>query len=221
MSKPLNKQIVCKDGAHISVQASRTHYSTPRSDVGPYTEYEVGYPSHPFGKLDEYYDGSVHAYVPKGIVEEYIAAHGGIACGALPQDPPSFALLARGISMGETASNFRGTDGAKVKRGDWLPTHFAYVDGVVRDGRYNQWLVVGDASTVSIGGREVRLEPVVCEVKGMECLEGPCVARKLHKVRSAEHQVQATPSNRPEFDLSLDERPITMRTHLGNMEVVE
>lgn len=34
-------------------------------------------------------------------------------------------------------------------------------------------------------------------------------------------KVRVTPSNRPEFDLSLDERPITMRTEWGNMEVVE
>ena len=35
-------------------------------------------------------------------------------------------------------------------------------------------------------------------------------------------KVRVTPSNRPEFDLSLEEpEPITMRTHLGNMEVVK
>lgn len=37
--------IECADGFTMSVQASRSHYCTPRNDVGPYTAVEVGFPS--------------------------------------------------------------------------------------------------------------------------------------------------------------------------------
>ena len=36
-----------------------------------------------------------------------------------------------------------------------------------------------------------------------------------------ERECVVIPSDRPELDLALDERPITMRTEWGNMEVVE
>lgn len=89
--KELNPQIACKDGATLSVQASRTHYSSPRADRGPYDLVEVGFPSvKPIGKLVDYAEnpddltGTAYGYVPVDAVMEYINAHGGIESGCLP-----------------------------------------------------------------------------------------------------------------------------------------
>ena len=38
-------RIVCADGHTLSVQASETHYCTPRDNRGPWTHVEVGYPT--------------------------------------------------------------------------------------------------------------------------------------------------------------------------------
>jgi hypothetical protein len=42
-------RIECADGFSVSVQASKTHYSTPRSDDGPYTHVECGFARYPEG----------------------------------------------------------------------------------------------------------------------------------------------------------------------------
>jgi hypothetical protein len=82
--------VVCKDGATLSVQASGSHYCTPRDMVGPYTTVEVGFPEGLTpAELDqllfEYadYNGEgnrpdVYAYVPVELVEAIIDAHGGL-----------------------------------------------------------------------------------------------------------------------------------------------
>ena len=38
------KQLKLKNGA-VSIQASEYHYCTPRNNEGPYSEWEVGFPS--------------------------------------------------------------------------------------------------------------------------------------------------------------------------------
>lgn len=74
-------RLYMRDGAELSVQASRLHYSRPREDIGPYTHVEVGYPS---GSVPdtwaEYQDGKyeIYAYLPIELVYMYVAAHGGI-----------------------------------------------------------------------------------------------------------------------------------------------
>ena len=56
--KHLADSIICADGENLSVQASRTHYCVPRTDQGPYTEVEVGFPSvSPPDTWAEYFDG--------------------------------------------------------------------------------------------------------------------------------------------------------------------
>lgn len=87
---PLAKEIVCKDGLRLSVQASAFHYSTPRSDEGPYTTKKVGFinrdgkrfaapqtwvryaDDHEAGRLSD-----VFGYVPVELIESFIAEHGG------------------------------------------------------------------------------------------------------------------------------------------------
>ncbi len=54
----LMPHIVCNDGTTLSVQTSHTHYCTPRTDHGPYSHVEVGYPSvRPTDSWEKYFDG--------------------------------------------------------------------------------------------------------------------------------------------------------------------
>jgi len=48
-------RVVCKNGFSLSVQASQYRYCSPRSDTGPYTHVEIGYPS-----FEEVGDFGVH-----------------------------------------------------------------------------------------------------------------------------------------------------------------
>lgn len=77
-------EIVCKDGFRMSVQASRFHYCSPRNDEGPYTAFEVGFPSEKCEELMPYAEsadnptGTVYGWVPAEVVDEVIRNHGGI-----------------------------------------------------------------------------------------------------------------------------------------------
>ena len=89
--KALYPEIVCNDGTTLSVQASELHYSMPKQDNGPYTHYEVGFPSEqPHEAMMEYAEDkdsplhTVYTYVPKHIVQEFINLHDGIKIGVLP-----------------------------------------------------------------------------------------------------------------------------------------
>ena len=85
----LRKRITCADGFGLSIQASASHYCSPKSNFGPYDAVEVGYPSEqPPDEWAEYYDGSISdfdngdatgifGYVPVEMVEALIEAHGG------------------------------------------------------------------------------------------------------------------------------------------------
>ena len=75
----LRNDVVCADGFFMSVQASRTHYCRPRSDFGPWSSVEVGYPSVPESLLDDYMqqDG-IAGWVPVAVVRAIIEKHGGL-----------------------------------------------------------------------------------------------------------------------------------------------
>lgn len=77
--------IICEDGTTLSVQASALFYAHPRTNRGPYTAVEVGFPSvAPPLAWKEYAEdwenptGTVYGYVPLELVSFYIASHGGI-----------------------------------------------------------------------------------------------------------------------------------------------
>lgn len=83
--------IVCRDGFKVSVQASRTHYCTPRYNSGPWYQVELGFPSEGDVRLNEYMDfyssdpdelpdptDQVYGYVPLDIVLAIFEDHGGI-----------------------------------------------------------------------------------------------------------------------------------------------
>ena len=80
-------RIECADGESLSVQASETHYCSPRQNEAMWTEVEVGFPSkEPPETWREYFDGnwdegdrtgSVYGFVPIFLVLDYINSHGG------------------------------------------------------------------------------------------------------------------------------------------------
>lgn len=74
--KDLTPLIECADGTTLSVQASRTHRCTPRSNTGPYTHVEVWRVSSPVYEF-EYDDGSPSARVKIEDVAKLIDNHGG------------------------------------------------------------------------------------------------------------------------------------------------
>ena len=106
--------IQCKDGFSMSVQASSGHYCSPRNDVGPYIEVEVGYPSEYTPELRPYMEkpntyyvdnngndvdytpeeyeerviahstNTVYGWVPSAIVADVIKKHGGVVQGTMP-----------------------------------------------------------------------------------------------------------------------------------------
>ena len=83
--------VICEDGFKMSVQASESHYSTPKAFSDEYTEVEIGYPSAPESLIAEYAEDwevegdddprlgqTVYGYVPVHIVNLVIEKHGGI-----------------------------------------------------------------------------------------------------------------------------------------------
>lgn len=81
--------LVCADGFSISVQASETHYCTPRqNNCDEYLTVEVGYPSERVDALMEYAEDpseptrTVYGGVPVSLVNTIVDAHGGLSGGA-------------------------------------------------------------------------------------------------------------------------------------------
>lgn len=77
-------RITCADGFTLSVQASKGHYCEPRSNQGPWTKVEVGFPSSAPELITEYAEdsndttGTVYPFVPVNLVDDLITLHGGI-----------------------------------------------------------------------------------------------------------------------------------------------
>jgi hypothetical protein len=75
--------VKCRDGTTLSVQASFTHYCTPRNNEGPYTHVEVWCVYATCEPRADYFmedgdDDGPWGQVPVGKVAEFIAAHGGL-----------------------------------------------------------------------------------------------------------------------------------------------
>ena len=102
MRKPKNPVIKCKDGFAMSVQASDGAYCTPREDYPneAYTHVECGFPSadpetvafREYAEMcgTEDYCETVYPYVPIGIVQAELDAHGGIVEGRFPSNVEQF-----------------------------------------------------------------------------------------------------------------------------------
>ena len=76
----------CVDGFSVSVQAGEFLYSSPRSDAGPWTAAELGFPDarpEPWSEWESYAEEAdrpthtVYSYVPIAMIEALIALHGG------------------------------------------------------------------------------------------------------------------------------------------------
>ena len=80
--RPIGR-IICKDGFSMSVQAGEFFYCSPRQDIGPWHEVEVGYPSHeesdllPYAERPNHPTETVYADVPVELVESVMEKHGG------------------------------------------------------------------------------------------------------------------------------------------------
>jgi hypothetical protein len=76
--KEVAKPVICTDGASVSIQASKNHYSTPRANVGPYTEVEVWCVEGAVVTEFDYSDENPSCYVPIADVVLFLDNHGGI-----------------------------------------------------------------------------------------------------------------------------------------------
>lgn len=82
--KDLLPRLYCRKNLGLSIQASKTHYCSPRDDEGPYTHVEVGFPSRVIEKLRPYAEDpkrmtkSVYGWVPLGLLAEIIDEYGGL-----------------------------------------------------------------------------------------------------------------------------------------------
>jgi hypothetical protein len=94
----LRSVIHCADGTTLSVQANALMYCLPKSDIGPYTHVEIGFPTAVNAELLAYADDpenplhTVYGYVPLDVLNRFTAAHGGVAveqCWWMNQQEPS------------------------------------------------------------------------------------------------------------------------------------
>jgi hypothetical protein len=75
----------CADGFTLSVQASTLHFCFPRTETGPYTKVELGYPTSMVPEFMEYAEDTlrptetVYSHVPINLVLDIINRHGGVA----------------------------------------------------------------------------------------------------------------------------------------------
>ena len=79
-------RVICKDGFSISIQASETHYCTPKTNEDILFEtVELGYPDDIeeliLGYAENIQDPmyTVYGYVPVELVDMMLEKHGGIA----------------------------------------------------------------------------------------------------------------------------------------------
>ena len=78
-------RVECKDGFSVSIQANQWAYCEPQDNEGPYTSFELGFPSAGDDLIMEYMDGSelsptqnVYGRVPLAVVEALLEKHGGV-----------------------------------------------------------------------------------------------------------------------------------------------
>ena len=102
-SFPLAKRIECEDGFSLSVQASHGAYCSPRTNLGPWDQVEVGFPSDVPTEIMHYAEQpekpteTVYGYVPIELVETLIAAHGGMKANAKVTGSPALSASPRGL----------------------------------------------------------------------------------------------------------------------------
>lgn len=100
-------RIFFADGVSVSIQASEHTYATPRNNEGPYTHFEVGYPSErppeTWKQHAEDWENpteTVYSYVPIEMLIFYIAAHGGVDMKKTEENNQEWITEQRGIFDG-------------------------------------------------------------------------------------------------------------------------
>jgi hypothetical protein len=90
-----NELVVCADGFTMSVQAHEGSYCSPRKNGADfYTEAEVGFPTQQESLLMEWAENpdrptqTVYGWVPRQVIINVIAKHGGMVTGELPAGFP-------------------------------------------------------------------------------------------------------------------------------------
>ncbi len=120
----------CADDFTLSIQAGRTHYCTPRDDLGPWRTVEVGYPDAailallPFAEDAGRPTDTVYGYVPIDIVSQVIADHGGLAQPSVSPAPmvplPVQQQQADAGKLGDPKSKNRFHHPNSVPRGGFI-----------------------------------------------------------------------------------------------------
>ena len=127
--------ITCGDGTRLSIQGGESNYSTPRIDNAYYSAVEVLFlgGARPPASWDGYYDGhSTAEYVPVKMVKEYIADHGGLASGDLPQGVYPNACTHNQVSL-TINGNYMSLDAADL---ELIREAFGYWFTAAQDGRW-------------------------------------------------------------------------------------
>ena len=100
----MNKLIVCADGFTMSVQAHEGSYCSPReSNADFYSQAEVGFPSEAeplllkFAEDHQRPTDTVYGWVPRQVIINVIAKHGGMISGKLPAGFPRLMKIERQI----------------------------------------------------------------------------------------------------------------------------
>ena len=76
------KTVICRDGFRLSVQASQSHYCSPKSDTGPYYSVEV-YSDGSEPLLNAGDDG-ISGWTSSETLMKVITKHGGRVKGEIP-----------------------------------------------------------------------------------------------------------------------------------------
>lgn len=82
---PYSRRLYCNDGFSISVKSGKYYHSVPKTENGPWSAFELGYPTlHPSDELLEFAEDPIHplntiySYVPEWVVLNEFALHGGL-----------------------------------------------------------------------------------------------------------------------------------------------
>lgn len=71
----IRPRIICSDGFSVSIQASTYHYCIPRNNIGPYTHFELGFPSEIVDDWIPYCEGHSESEDPREKVYPRIPIH--------------------------------------------------------------------------------------------------------------------------------------------------
>ena len=91
----------CTSGLTFSLQTSSFHYCTPRTDKGPWSQVEIGFPNQAIEKLMPFAEdkdrptGTVYGWVPMNIIMEVITDNGGL----IPADEARLTTVLLGPSI--------------------------------------------------------------------------------------------------------------------------